>query len=100
MEKKQSYPREAQAFNMLENWEQQSAPDFFETRLFARMETPAKSGRIWQWSILTAVVTLNFVFLFVQAQRRNTDTFNAYTEYLEQPGAILNNHYSTSHETE
>ena len=88
METKNSNNHEENLFNVLENWEQRTVPDFFETRVLSKISysKPTKVSN-FNWAFLTTIVVLN-TFIAFKALSTNVKTSkelkeNAYSEYLE-----------------
>ena len=94
METKNSNNHEENIFNVLENWEQRTVPDFFETRILSKIST-AKSEKASKlnWALLTTILILNeFVaYKVLNANLKASEQLkeNAYSEYLES-----NNYYN------
>jgi hypothetical protein len=88
METNNSNNHEENLFNVLENWEQRTVPDFFETRVLSKISysKPTKVSK-FNWAFLTTIVVLN-TFIAFKALSTNVKTSkelkeNAYSEYLE-----------------
>lgn len=94
METKNSNNLEENLFNVLENWEQRTVPDFFETRILSKISNPKfEKASKFNWALLTTILILN-VFVAFKALNANLKTSeqlkeNAYSEYLES-----NNYYN------
>jgi hypothetical protein len=94
METKNSNNHEEEVFNVLENWEQRTVPDFFETRILSKISTAKiEKASKFNWALLTTILILN-AFVAFKALNTNLKTSeelkeNAYSEYLES-----NNYYN------
>jgi hypothetical protein len=88
METKNSNNHEENLFNVLENWEERTVPDFFETRVLSKIPYLKPSKVIkFNWAFLTTIVVLN-TFIAFKALSTNVKTSkelkeSAYSEYLE-----------------
>ncbi len=94
METKNSNNHEDKLFNVLENWEQRTVPDFFETRILSKISTTnIEKASKFNWALLTTILILN-AFVAFKALNANLKTSeqlkdNSYSEYLES-----NNYYN------
>lgn len=82
MDPKNTY-HEEKIFKVLENWERADVPDFFETRILARLENvrPSKTIR-WVWASLVIILMLNgfAATRFIEQSRSKNE--KVYEEYL------------------
>lgn len=91
MEPKDTYHHESKVFEMLEHWQPVDVPEYFETRILAKLES-AKSPRLirWGWATLVALLLLNG-FAATRYIRQNKSRNEAtYKQYLESVPEIDN----------
>lgn len=92
MDSKNTY-HEEKIFEVLENWERADVPDFFETRILARLENvrPSKAVR-WGWASLVIILMANgfAATRFIKQSRSKNEKI--YEEYL-QTNPNVENYY-------
>lgn len=84
MDQKHTY-HEEKVFEILGNWQRADVPDYFETRILARVQ-PAmrRSGSLkWGWATLAVVLLVNGFAAMQYVKKSKSDNESVYKQYLE-----------------